>query len=191
MPGTQNKYNVNRFDSTSFCVVQVLYTHSMWDSIHCIQVYDLIHNTTEAACRGIRHMSYEGYLVCNRGFRILMGIGQGRFARMRAASRAGEKFPPFDARYIARGKKPPSEARSKVHGFLSKLYYETAEFIPDGLNSNKRPRQGDNRRDREMDRTKIKHLPPASIGDYHLQCVAALPEIKVSKKLFVSVSRPW
>ena len=116
-----------------------------------------------------------------------MGIGQGRFARMSRASRSGLALPPYDARYIPKGKKPPSEARSKVHGFLAKLYLETAEFIPDGLNSNKRPRQGDNRRDREMDRTRIKHLPPASINDYHLQCIAALPEIKVSKKLLTSV----
>ena len=142
----------------------------------------------DPSCPGIRHLSYEGHPVCNSAFRKLMAIGKGRFARMKAATRKGEPFCPYDARYIPRGKQAPSDKRVAVHQFLTKLYTEVAEVIPDGLNSNKRPRQGSNRFDRQMDRSQIKHLPPGSIHEYYLQCKASLPHLSVSKKLFTAVA---
>ena len=72
---------------------------------------------------------------------------------------------------------------------LTKLYEETAECLPDGINSNKRPRQGRDRFDPpEMDRDNVKHLPPGSIREYHAQCQALYPQHTISKKLFSSVS---
>ena len=56
------------------------------------------------------------------------------------------------------------------------------------MNSNKRPRHGVNKIDPPtMNREGIKHLPHGSINDYWMQCVAALPGVKISKKLFTSV----
>jgi hypothetical protein len=69
------------------------------------------------------------------------------------------------------------------------MYTNVAEVIPDGLNSNKRPRHGKGKIDsRNMDRKKIKHLPPASISDYHRQCQAAAKDTSISRKLFCTVS---
>ena len=64
-----------------------------------------------------------------------------------------------------------------------------AEPIPDGLNSNKRPRHGNDKCDpKNMCRENIKHLPAGSINDYHRQCQAALKDMSVSRKLFCLVS---
>ena len=80
-----------------------------------------------------------------------------------------------------------SEKREKVHAFLTQLYQQTAEFIPDGLNSNKRPRRGNLKFDRpDLNRDSIKHLPYGTINDYYKQCVAAHPDLGIGRKLFCS-----
>ena len=132
-------------------------------------------------------MKYQGQPVCNRGFVKLLGMGTGRFQRMRTALRQGAQQCPFDARYIAKGPQPPSEAKDRVYSFLMQLYEHAAEPIPDGLNSNKRPRQGCHKRDRKgLDRSGIRHLPPGSISDYYVQCKSSNPTMTISKKLFSS-----
>lgn len=71
--------------------------------------------------------------------------------------------------------------------FLTQLYEQTAEFIPDGLNSNKRPRRGTSKFDRpDLNRDSIKHLPYGTINDYFKQCVAAHPGLGIGRKLFCS-----
>ena len=86
-----------------------------------------------------------------------------------------------------KGPKTPSEARMKVHQWLTQQYMEAAEHIPDKLNSRKRPRQGSFKRDpKNMDTALLKHLPPGSICDYYSQCCAANPGVSISKKLFSS-----
>ena len=91
-------------------------------------------------------------------------------------------------RHAPREQKDPSELRQLVYHFLMKLYTEVAESIPDGLNSNKRPRQGKEHRfdPVEMDRTSLRHLPHASIRDYHRQLLAQNPGKKIGIKLFSS-----
>lgn len=155
---------------------------------HCLaKVYSLMRSQPQQACRGSRHLVSGGNPICHRGFSRMMGIGKGRFGRMRTALAKGADDCPFDLRYIKSGPKTPSEAWFQVHGFLTKLYTEAAEEIPDGLNSTKRPRHGANKIDKPtMNRAHIKHLPHASITDYWTQCMAALPGVKVSKKLFTS-----
>lgn len=64
-----------------------------------------------------------------------------------------------------------------------------AEHIPDGINSNKRPRQGAHKLDGDISRAEIKHLPHGSIRDYWQQCCLANPHHKISRKLFSSVLR--
>ena len=94
-----------------------------------------------------------------------------------------------DGRYIFRGKQPASEARERVYDFLNELYLESAEFIPDGLNSNKRPRQAGYKLDsKNLDSSAIKHLPPGSINEYYQLCKAANPGVKISRKLWASVT---
>lgn len=101
----------------------------------------------------------------------------------------GAETCPYDGRFVPKGKQPPSEKRARVYQFLTQLYVESAEPIPDGLNSNKRPRSGEHKVDPTlMDRSEIKHLPPGTFNDYHRLCQSQMPEVKVSRKLFCSAT---
>ena len=116
----------------------------------------------------------------------MMGIGKHRFEVLAKAARDPEcQHCPYDPRYVPTGPKPSSEKRARVYDFLLELYDQVAESIPDGLNSNKRPRRGLLRTDPEsMQRETIKHLPAGSINDYWRQCKASLRDESVSRKLF-------
>eukprot|EP00438_Fugacium_kawagutii_P031725 Skav231801 [mRNA] locus=scaffold668:112117:117725:- [translate_table: standard] len=121
----------------------------------------------------------------------LMGIGKHRFNTLGSAARQGNEWCPYDLRYTVKEKRKPSEKWNAVHSFLTKLYVEVAEPIPDGMSSNKRPRQGDKKLDsKSLDRSRMKHLPYGTIGDYHRQCVDEYPNMVISRKLFCSVMPP-
>ena len=153
------------------------------------EVFNLLKAQDPIACRGSRHLQFLGNPLCNKGFMKLLGVGKYRFNTLSGAARRGEAHCPYDGRYMVRGKRVPSEKREQIHGFLMKLYLEVGEAIPDGLNSNKRPRHGDKRLDApSLDRREIRHLPHGSINDYWRQCQAALPDVVVSRKLFCSES---
>jgi hypothetical protein len=118
----------------------------------------------------------------------MMGIVKHRFSVIGQAVRRGDTYCPFDLRYIPRIPKKPSPKYTKVYDYLMEMYTNVAEVIPDGLNSNKRPRQGKFKIDNpNMDRTRIKHLPSGSINEYHKQCQAAVKDDSISRKLFCSV----
>lgn len=135
----------------------------------------------------MRHIKLLGGRVCNKGFMKLVGIGKYRFNTLSTAARRGEEHCPFDGRYVIRGPQPSSTKREKVHNFLMQLYMTAAEPIPDGLNSNKRPRHGSKKLDSPtLDRSQMKHLPHGSITEYWSQCVAANPGLHISRKLFCS-----
>ena len=157
-----------------------------------IEVFDLLKAQDSEAYRGSRHLRYLGLPLCNRGFIKLFGLGKNRFNTLNGAARRGEEHCPHDQRYVPRGKKVPSEKWVKVSEFLMRLYLEIAEPIPDGLNSNKRPRLGTQKLDgKHLDRSKIKHLPHGSINDYWRQCTAALPNLGVSRKFFCTETLAW
>ena len=141
-------------------------------------------------CRGSRHLRLLGQLLCRRGYQQMMGIGKRRFHILNTAARKRETFAPFDLRFSPnRGRTIISEKRQQVFDFLHELWENVAEPIPDGLNSNKRPRHGNDKCDpKNMCRENIKHLPAGSINDYHRQCQAALKDMSVSRKLFCLVS---
>lgn len=121
----------------------------------------------------------------------LLGVGKARFQKLNQAARKGEEWCPYDARFMMREKKAPSKTWEAVHTFLTQLYMEAAEPIPDGLNSNKRPRHGVKKIDSpNLERSQIKHLPYGSINDYWRQCVDANPGLKIGRKLFCSASQP-
>lgn len=127
--------------------------------------------------------------MCTRGFMKFVSIGKSRFRTIYKATKNGEASCPFDLRFCPRGEQPMGPKAECVHQFLTKLYEETAECLPDGINSNKRPRQGRDRFDPpEMDRDNVKHLPPGTIREYHAQCQALYPQHTISKKLLSSVS---
>ena len=140
------------------------------------------------ACRGSRHWNICGQAVCSRGWMRLMGIGKHRFHVLVTAARDPKcDVCPFDLRFTPKGPKTFSRKRELVHGFLLDLYDQVAESIPDGLNSNKRPRRDTLKVDpADLNRETIKHLPAASICDFWRQCKAALKDDTVSLKLFSS-----
>ena len=148
----------------------------------------MMSKSTEDACRGSRYLQICGQLVCHNGYMKMMGIGKHRFSVIGQAVRRGDAYCPFDLRYIPRTPKKPSPKWTKVYDYLMEMYTNVAEVIPDGLNSNKRPRQGKFKIDNpNMDRTRIKHLPSGSINEYHKQCQAAVKDDSISRKLFCSV----
>ena len=156
------------------------------------KVWSFIKSQDESACRGARHMKLFGHPVCNRGLMKLLGIGKSRFQKMRTAKLNGESYCPFDMRCAPRDPQLPSKARQLVYHFLMTLYTESAEPIPDGLNSNKRPRQGQYRFDpKNLDRSAMKHLPHGSIMDFYRQCQSQHPDTKIGLKLFNSVTSIW
>jgi len=82
-----------------------------------------------------------GHSMCRVSFIKLLGVGKHRFQKMMKAVIDGEEHCPYNMRFTPQESKPISEVREKGYHFLMKLYHEAAEPIPDGLNSNKRPRQ--------------------------------------------------
>lgn len=140
---------------------------------------------------GKTHLSYLGFSVCNKAFIRLLGIGKSRFGSLRKAVVSGQEYCPFDLRYGSKGPKIRSHTRECVHEFLTKLYLEVAEPIPDGINSNRRPRQGRYKLDRpNLDRSAIRHVPYGSISDYHRQCQLDYPAQKIGRKLFSAAPKP-
>ena len=135
-------------------------------------------------------MQLLGHVLCNKGMQKLLALGKQRFQKMRSAKISGQKHCPFDMRFAPHEKRLPSETRQLVYQFLMKLYTEVAEAIPDGLNSNKRPRRGAEYRfdPVDMDRTALRHLPHASIRDFHRQCESENPGKRIGIKLFSDVT---
>ena len=124
--------------------------------------------------------------LCKGGFKKLLSVGSGRLETMLAAARDGAEEAPYDLRYLHRGCNAElSQKRALVHQYLTQLYNEVAEPMPDGMNSRKRPRHGELRQDpKDLDRSAIKHLPPGTFAEYHSQFEACHPGVKVSSKLF-------
>lgn len=153
------------------------------------KVWSLVKSQDTTACRGARHMKLFGKPVRNRGILKLLGLGKTRFQKLRSAHANGDEHCPFDMRCVPKEPKAPTHARELVYDFLMTLYTETAEPIPDGLNSNKRPRQGAHKFDgKTMDRSKMKHLPHGSIMDYFRQCQSNHRGVKIGRKLFSSAT---
>ena len=153
------------------------------------QVFQLLQRQ-ESACRGVTHILFLGEQVCNRGFLALMGVGKQRFAKMHKAVATGSEQCPFDLRCVPRARGPASDKRQKVHDFLMFLYETAAESLPDNMNSNRRPRQASRKIDPvNLDRSKVRHLPPGTYHDYLRLLRAQNPTEKFSYKLFADVPR--
>ena len=154
------------------------------------EVFQLLRGHDDSI-RGARHLSLQGHKVCNRAWMKLVGLGKRRFATLQQGIKDQLEVAPVDGRYVPRGYRPQSEKAQIVHSFLMDLYLKAGEFLPDSGNSssNKRPRQGQYKLDgKQLDRSKLRHLPPGRIADYHRLIQAENPDAKISKKLFSSVT---
>lgn len=103
--------------------------------------------------------------------------------------RAGAQTAPLDGRFLPKGQGRQSNKRSLVYDFLHNLYLTAGESLPDAAHpsSNKRPRHAKKRFDqKDMDKTKLRHLPPGNFMDYYRLCTAEHPGEKISRALFTS-----
>lgn len=156
-----------------------------------IKVFGLLRGHV-ASCRGTRSLRLLGSPMCYRGFCKVLGLGMGRFSRLSRAVKSGSETAPMDGRYLPRGPQKQSHKRSLVYQFLHNLYNTAGETLPDSGHkpSNKRPRQGEYRFDKGVDKKGLRHLPPGSLSDYYRLCTAEYPLSKISRKLFCSVGDP-
>ena len=154
--------------------------------------------------------------VCQRSFRLLLGLGKRRFQRLRNAVINAEQECPVDQRFTPRAysRFPDDGVRPAIVQFLQSLYHTTAEPLPEAVSSQtgngqdegdrvkpgpqnlvrrrgKRPRhfcKYDGGQERGHIST-AKFLPPGTILDYLELCRSENPSLKIGRKVFTRV--PW
>lgn len=153
--------------------------------------------------RGIQLL---GKKVCQKGFRVLLGIGKHRFGRLRQSAIKEEVNCPTDLRFRPRRNDalPANSVRPQITEFLNELYNTTAEPLPEahgfgaGAGQAKKSIQNVRRRGKRPRHlhkfdsgTKFKghlpdakFLPPGSIGDYLDLCRARYPHLSIGRKIF-------
>lgn len=141
--------------------------------------------------------------VCQRSFRLLLGMGKGRMQRLRKAVLRGDDIAPMDLRCVPKQHStlPKNSARSVVIEFLESLWHCQAEPLPEAMHDTrdfklkskvrrrgKRPRHFHRRETFKTGYSpNMKFLPPGTIGDYLEQFRGEYPAVKVSRKLFTLV----
>lgn len=149
-----------------------------------------------------------GEPVCQRSFRLLLGIGKFRYARLRRAAIRKEDCP-VDGRFMPKRHTymPPSSVRPQIVQFLEKLYNTVAEPLPesrardDGLQDpvelvsgpvkkrGKRPRHIFKEDESDRHIAGVKFLPPGSILDYYDLCKHEYPSLSIGRKVFCRAPR--
>lgn len=137
--------------------------------------------------------------VCAHAFRRLVGIGQGRFAKLLKSVREGSEGPPADFRFIPKEKsRVPSENRQIVHGFLQELYDTISEPMPEAQEGGsgvarhlsfrkrrgKKPRLSSRQNQlKKEEKHALRLLPPGTFTDYLDLLRSRHPHRKLSLKL--------
>lgn len=151
-------------------------------------------------------LSLLGRPVCQRSWRLLLGVGKARFRRLRAAIVAGSQTCPFDLRFTPRKNKilpSDSAARAHIHGWLLTAYHQMAEPLPEGVTDlslgnaadtakpalkrrGRRPRSYvKHQPERSGHHRDVKFLPAGTILSYYHLCAAELSQTcKFSRKIF-------
>ena len=132
-------------------------------------------------------MKLFGEVVCSKTFCRLLGVGSGRFTKLRNAARVGAACP-LDGRLRKAGgsRRPPKQPHTHelIHEYLMELYLKSSEPVPEananhaGVEPEKtlkfRKRKGKRprclrKRDEALTETTVKGLrllPPGSCLDY-------------------------
>lgn len=171
-----------------------------YDSVPC-QVFKMLKEQEIGEKCGLQ---LNGFNVCQRSFRLLLGVGKSRMVRLRRAILDGSPNCPVDLRFTPnKHVKPPCIIRAKVHEWLVGVYHKLAEPLPEGVQD--LPTEGDNRWGKIKRRGKrprhlvkqqpeasghhsdVKFLPPGTILSYLDLCRAELG-CKISRKIFCRVS---
>ena len=148
-----------------------------------------------------------GYQVCQRAFRLLLGIGKHRMQRLRNAVLNNESECPIDQRFRPQKYERLSEksVKPQIVEFLQKLYHTTAEPLPEAFSvetnsvmtptgpknvvrkRGKRPRhffKHDDQKKQQGHAEDAKFLPPGTILDYLELCRSDYPTLKIGRKTF-------
>ena len=140
-----------------------------------------------------------GQPVCAQAFCRLLGIGHGRFQKLKSGVKRGAV--PMDNRFINRSKhRKVSENRVIVHDYLMEIYEKLSEPMPEASECSmvrcmafrkrkgKRPRifkaQTKMMTDKERRQTSMRLLPPGTFTDYLAILRTRHPTRKLSLKLF-------
>ena len=155
---------------------------------------------TEKVQEGPHAQVILGRPVCRQAFCRLLGIGHGRFQKLKASSSKG--VPLVDGRFVRKVASSKVHCnRVLVHEFLEELYQTLSEPMPEASEATtvknlgfrrrkgKRPRIA-SRQSKMSKGDKKKHqmrfLPPGSFTDYLHMLQARHPDHRISLKLFSS-----
>lgn len=149
-----------------------------------------------------------GIKMCQQAFRRLLGIGSGRFRKLRKCAHEGESAP-LDLRTLPKlrlaADRPKSINRQLIVEFLAELHATISEPMPEatGKKSGDKVnafRRSHGKRPREAARIhriiksspddamkNLRLVPPGSFTDYLGMLRARHPDRKISLKLFNSV----
>ena len=178
------------------------------------QVVELLKPPTDRTGQS-KHQVLLGRPVCPNAFRRLLGIGAGRYARLKRTATTGSAVP-LDGRCLKKKilakNKESVRKRSLIVSFLTDLYHTLSEPMPeanqslkascsdDALDSEGVPRKMRFRRNRGRrpraagllhrgkDQSEMRMLPPGSFSDYLTLLRARHPDETVSLKLFSKAS---
>ena len=153
--------------------------------------------------RALHGQEVLGQPVCGQAFCKLLGIGHGRFQKLKAGVKRGAV--PVDMRFLNRSKhRRVSESRTIVHDYLAEIYEKIAEPMPEASEAGmvrsmafrkrkgKRPRiLKAQRKIMEKDRRKsaMRLLPPGTYTDYLAILRNRHPTMRLSLKLFSDAPR--
>ena len=141
-----------------------------------------------------------GRPVCRQAFCRLLGIGHGRFQKLKAAVSKGT--PLVDGRFVRKvASSKPHANRVLVTEFLEELYQTLSEPMPEASEvttvmklgfrrrKGKRPRIASRQNKMTKDEKKkhqMRFLPPGSFTDFLHMLQARHPDKRISLKLFSS-----
>ena len=143
-----------------------------------------------------------GRSVCRQAFCKLLGVGHGRFQKLKKASTTEERI--VDGRFVKKFMGSNiSQNRTLVHEFLEELYQTISEPMPEASETTtvknlgyrkrrgKKPtiasRQSKMSKD-DKKKFQTRFLPPGTFSEYLQLLQSRHPDKKISLKLFSSVA---
>ena len=162
-------------------------------------LFDMIGQQPCGSESRVSRLQLHGHDVCQRAFCLLFGIGKGRFGKLRAAFRSGNRCP-ADLHFVLKEnlRLPCNSARPQRFEFLRHLYTRIAEPMPENKGEwtadgdscqnikkrGKRPRHRYKHAEHPGFSSGAKFLPPGTIAEYFELCRAEYPGVKMSRKVF-------
>ena len=173
-----------------------------------VQIYVQLQKQDESARYALE---LNGHAVCQRTWRLCLGVGKSRMTKIRNAIING-RVCPGDGRYVPKMHEtppPPGSAREKCHEFFERAYHALAEPLPETVwrtqeqadqarSAAAKTLRRRGKRPRQMYKSTqggsgynptIRFLPPGSITDYLDLCRFQYAPLQISRKVFCRATR--